>query len=90
MADPEREVGGLRCREVLARLSEYLDDELAPAERAAVEGHVRGCDWCERFGGQFGATIGALRQELASPPPLAAVVAERLSEGLRARRLDRR
>ena len=48
MADSERMVGGLRCREVLERLSDYLDGDLAPAEVTRVQEHVRGCDWCER------------------------------------------
>ena len=28
------------------RLSEYLDDELSPAERAAIDEHLRGCPGC--------------------------------------------
>ena len=36
MADSERMVGGLRCREVLERLSDYLDGDLGPAEVARV------------------------------------------------------
>jgi hypothetical protein len=47
----DREVAGLRCTQVLAHLSDYLDGELDPQTRAQVEAHVQGCDWCERFGG---------------------------------------
>jgi anti-sigma factor RsiW len=80
----EREVGGLRCREVLALLSEYLDGELEPAARARVDAHLAQCDVCERFGGRFKASVRRLRQALDEPPPLDPAVAE----GLR-RRLDR-
>lgn len=61
----EREVGGLSCSQVLARLSELLDGELAADERARVEAHVQGCDVCARFGGTFGAVLQALRARLA-------------------------
>lgn len=68
----DRVVAGLWCREVLARLSDYLDDELAPAERRQVEAHLRGCDWCERFGGEMAQTIEGLRRAMptaeAAPP----------------------
>lgn len=65
MSELDREVAGLRCREVLAVLSEYLDGELPRDRRARVEAHVRRCERCERFGGAFGAVVGALRRELA-------------------------
>ncbi|MEZ4455715.1 MAG: zf-HC2 domain-containing protein [Gemmatimonadales bacterium] len=82
MADLERTVAGLRCREVLADLSNYLDGEL-PAERAArIEAHVAGCDWCERFGGRFGAVVGEVRRTLADPAPLPSAAADRLAERL--------
>lgn len=80
----EREAGGLWCREVLAMLSEYLDDELGPGARARLEAHLAECDTCERFGGLFAATVRRLRQALAEPPLPDPAVAERLS-----RRLDR-
>ena len=40
------------------RLSEYLDDELAPAERAELEGHLRHCVAC-------GAVLADLRRIVA-------------------------
>ena len=84
MADSERMVGGLRCREVLERLSDYLDGDLGPAEVARVQDHVRGCDWCERFGGEFARQVAELRKELALPPPLDPERARRLHERLAA------
>lgn len=73
----ERLVAGLRCGEVLSRLSEYVDGELAAQEKARVDSHLRGCDVCERFGGAFAATVAALRRQLAE--------AERVDEGVEER-----
>lgn len=58
----ELDVGGLRCSEVLGRLSDYLDDELDPALRGQVDAHLRGCDRCLRFGGAIGAMVRSLRR----------------------------
>ncbi|MBE2248658.1 MAG: zf-HC2 domain-containing protein [Myxococcus sp.] len=60
----EKSVGGLKCSEVLERLSDYLDAELAAEERVKVEAHLAGCDACTRFGGEFGAVVTALRARL--------------------------
>lgn len=78
----ERVVAGLACSEVLARLSSYLDGELSADERARLEAHVVGCDGCARFGGRFGATIGALRASLKEPDGLGDARSERLREAL--------
>ncbi|MFL5264469.1 MAG: anti-sigma factor family protein [Anaeromyxobacteraceae bacterium] len=78
----EKVVGGLSCSEVLERLSDYLDGDLPAAERGKVEEHLRGCEGCTRFGGEFRATVTALRARLvgvAAPPQ----VRERLREALR-------
>lgn len=60
----ERTVGGLRCGEVLARLSDYLAEALPAVERQQVEAHVTGCSVCERFGGEFALTLRRLREHL--------------------------
>jgi anti-sigma factor RsiW len=83
MADLDREVAGIRCREVLAELSAYLDGELAPERAAQLEAHVHGCDWCERFGGRFGGVMKAFRDGLGEPAPVAGDVRARLWERLR-------
>jgi anti-sigma factor RsiW len=85
---PIKTVGGLSCQDVLDRLSDYLDGDLADAARASVEDHVKGCDGCARFGGEFKGTVRALRDHLLrSPAPPARLVA-RLREALD-RELDR-
>ncbi|MBX7079950.1 MAG: zf-HC2 domain-containing protein [Nannocystaceae bacterium] len=79
----DREIAGLRCSEVLALLSSWVDGELTGAQRGAVEGHVRGCDVCERFGGRFAAMVQAIRA-LASDDDVAPASLEQLRQRLRA------
>lgn len=86
MPDFDRLVAGLRCREVLADLSLYLDGELPPERVKQIEEHVRGCDWCERFGGEFSEVIKHFRRELREAEPLDENVADRLRRRLRAER----
>lgn len=81
--DGERVVGGLSCRDVLGDLSDYLDGQLATVRREQIDTHLRGCPNCERFGGEFGAAIAALRRALASPEPPDEDVVRRLRARLR-------
>jgi len=71
----ERTVAGIACGEVLAKLSDYVDGTISADDRAKIEGHVRGCDACDRFGGAFGKAVAALRRQLdpadASAPDFA-------------------
>lgn len=63
-------VGTLWCTDVLARLPDLLEGTLGTEERAAMETHVRGCDWCERFGGEYAAAARALRAwSIEAAPP---------------------
>jgi mycothiol system anti-sigma-R factor len=36
----------MECEEVLVRLWEYLDEELAPEEAEGVRAHLKGCSGC--------------------------------------------
>ncbi len=83
MPELERLVAGIRCREVLADLSDYLDGQLAEERVRQIEAHVRDCDWCERFGGEFAAVVKSFREQLAEAEPLAGAVGDRLRERLR-------
>jgi anti-sigma factor (TIGR02949 family) len=78
----EKVIAGLSCTGVLERLSDYLDGELPADERARVETHLRGCDGCARFGGEFRATVRMLRAHLAGPAEVPAEVKERLRRAL--------
>ena len=82
MPDLDRNVGGLTCRDVLAHLSEYLDGELDASTIVMVHAHLRGCDQCTRFGGEFGAVLTDFRARLTTPLPLDAARAQRLRERL--------
>jgi len=82
----DRLVAGLRCSEVLADLSEYIDGGLDPTARARLEAHVQDCDNCDRFGRRFAAVLRTLRAELAAPAPLATSLRSRLRDRLRRER----
>ena len=82
----ERYVGGLWCREVLENLCGYVDGELDSGLRHTIEVHLQGCDICERFGGEYAATVGQLRSALSSPPPVAKDLSQRLRERLKIQR----
>lgn len=81
MAEP-RVVGGVSCTEVLAHLPDYLDGSLPGPARAQVDAHLRGCDWCEHFGGAYALTVRRLREELSAPEPLPGELRARLGRKL--------
>jgi anti-sigma factor RsiW len=80
--DLERVVAGLRCREVLAMLAEYVDDSLGADERASVEAHVRECAQCAAFGHSYSQVVTALQKTLQQGD-LDLAMTERLEERLR-------
>ena len=66
MPDFDRVVAGLRCREVLGGLSDYLDGLLPAALVSQVDAHLAACPTCARFGSDVGTILAALR---AGEPP---------------------
>ncbi len=63
-------VAGLRCRDVLADLSEYVDGQLNAERVSALQAHLGSCDRCSRFGGHVMNLLHSLRAGLAEPPAL--------------------
>ncbi|RLB41628.1 MAG: hypothetical protein DRH30_06405 [Deltaproteobacteria bacterium] len=63
----DRLIAGVRCSNVLANLSDYLDAELDAATIARIEEHLLGCSNCERFGKNFGSMVASLRREYNTP-----------------------
>lgn len=58
------------CREVVELVTAYLEDALAPSERAAFEAHLATCPACVTYVDQIRATVaaaGLLRE--AEPDP---------------------
>jgi anti-sigma factor RsiW len=78
----EKVIAGLSCSDVLALLSEYLDGDLAAEARQQVEDHLRGCDGCARFGGEFKVTVQALKFHLRRAPAVPPRVLDRLRVAL--------
>lgn len=77
-----KQVGGLWCFDVLEKLSDYVDGELAAAEKSKVEQHLAGCDECTKFGGEFGAVVRGLKAKLGAKDDAPADVQRRLDEAL--------
>ena len=50
----------LDCEAICAELSDYLDRELAPEERARVAAHLVACAGCERLARELAAVVRAL------------------------------
>jgi anti-sigma factor RsiW len=48
------------CKELVELVTEYLDDALAPAERAAFERHIASCNDCGVYLDQMRTTIAVL------------------------------
>jgi anti-sigma factor RsiW len=69
----------MRCKAVLKLMSRYLDDELPPEKRAAVEAHLESCDGCRSEHEAQLRLWGLLGQVAArEPPDLLAAVERRL------------
>ncbi|MEV5894255.1 anti-sigma factor family protein [Nonomuraea fuscirosea] len=70
------EQGPPECDEVLASLTDYLDDALTPGRHEGVTAHLGACPGCAAWLAQLRATIaalGCLRDGVVPPPVLTAL-----------------
>jgi anti-sigma factor RsiW len=69
--------------EIRARLSDYLERDLAPEERASVDRHLAACGECREELHELRATVALLRglPEPALPPGLSDAVLLRVANG---------
>jgi anti-sigma factor RsiW len=74
----ELTVAGLKCSQVLALLTDYLDRELDAATAKRIEGHLLGCPNCERFGKSFGRMVVSLQRDSAIPEDIDSELVTRL------------
>ena len=63
----------LTCRELVELVTDYLEERMAPAERARFEEHLAACPGCQAYLEQLRVTVAALGR---LPP-------ERLTETVR-------
>ena len=62
--------GEVDCQDVRKAGSDYLDDDLPPQRRSAVQVHLDKCGPCRAFIDSLSSTIGLLtRMPKATPPP---------------------
>ena len=65
MTEPE-----MTCRELVERVTEYLEGAMPPAERARLELHLAGCRPCSHYLDQMRKTIdlaGSIPEETVKP-----------------------
>jgi RNA polymerase sigma-70 factor (ECF subfamily) len=77
---------GPECREIFARLSEFLDGELDAAMCGAVEGHLDDCPPCRAFLESLRRTVAILEALPGRPVP--ADVRRQVLDALRQMRRD--
>ena len=58
-----------KCRELFAKLSEYIDDELDPANCDNIEAHLQQCEPCQACLATLKQTVALCRELKSSPMP---------------------
>lgn len=60
----DREIAGVRCTQILAKLDDYVDGNLSPELVAQINEHLSRCQWCAQFGGEYAAVVMKLQQPM--------------------------
>jgi anti-sigma factor RsiW len=58
-----------RCLALLGRLSQYIDDEMTPRQRRAIDAHCRDCTRCRRMIAGLRRTVDLYRSAGSLPVP---------------------
>ncbi|MBF0353274.1 MAG: zf-HC2 domain-containing protein [SAR324 cluster bacterium] len=82
MTFDDRKIAGIRCSEILAQLSGYMEGELAQDTVNLIREHVKICHQCEQFGGEFVSVIKTFRETLSTPPSISTDIQQRLKARL--------
>ena len=82
MPDLDRMIAGLRCRDLLTRLADYVDGDLSAKDVGRVDAHLRKCEYCEKFGGEYGTLVEELGRFGA--PTVSSDVSARLASRMEA------
>ncbi len=80
---------GADCRDLAARLSEYLDHEIEPGACAEIEGHLEDCPPCRDFLESLRRTVGLVRETAISVELIPQDVKKRIVEAYRRVRSER-
>jgi predicted anti-sigma-YlaC factor YlaD len=59
----------ISCRELVERLTEYLEDALEPADDTRVRRHLDGCGGCRNYLGQLNLTVRVVSTMPGEPLP---------------------
>ena len=60
-----------RCRELVERLSRFIDGDLTPGQRRTVLAHLRRCPCCDDFVGSLRRTVRLCHEAGGVRPPAA-------------------
>ena len=66
----EKDLPEIPCRELVELITDYLEDELSPIDRARFEAHLADCEACRTYLEQLRQTVrvlGRLPEESLSP-----------------------
>jgi anti-sigma factor RsiW len=58
----------MKCRQMLKRLSEYIDRDLDPELCRRIDSHMKGCRPCAAFIKTLRKTVGVLKRQPAQAP----------------------
>ncbi|MCA1572002.1 MAG: zf-HC2 domain-containing protein [Chloroflexi bacterium] len=71
--DPKAAPGDLTCRELVALVTDYLEDTIPRQIKDRLEEHLRGCEGCATYLDQIRILLrafGRLREEWVAKPVL--------------------